>query len=232
MLMEPPLRAADTTVKMVEGSQNDPNTWRFAPEQVTVPVGTKIVWRNEGKIEHTATAKGLFDSGNVGPGGTFEFQFTTPGDINYVCKPHEALGMTGVIHVTGGAPTTVATTTATQPAPSGGATTTTATTASTSTTAKNGAAANSTTTTTAGTGVTATTQAPSVTPTSGPDAASETTTTTAAAQAGGEEAAGGHNAEGGSHNKKEKNSPIGIAFASVSTLLLAAIAGKLLASKP
>jgi hypothetical protein len=60
------------------------------------------------------------------------------------------------------------------------------------------------------------------------------TTTTGPGQAGGQEAAGEHSSEGGAQNKKEKekHSPIGIAFASASTLLLTAIAGKLLASKP
>ncbi|HEU5448087.1 MAG TPA: hypothetical protein VFW57_03660, partial [Acidimicrobiia bacterium] len=73
--------------------------------------------------------------------------------------------------------------------------------------------------------------APGSTPTSAPDA--ETTTTTAAAHDGGEEAAADDHASDGGHEKKEKkkNSPIGIAFASVSTVLLAAIAGKMLASK-
>jgi plastocyanin len=228
VLGAPTLRAADTRVAL--GSDNQP--LKFLPAEITVPVGSTVEWYNETDLQHDVSADdGSFDSkGLLGRGQKFEFKFSQPGDFKYFCTPHKDAGMKGVVHVTGaGTPTTVAATPTTQPA--AGATTTTtaakagAAAASTSTTAKSGAA--STTTSAAGNGATTTTLAPSVTPTSAPDTAGETTTTTAAAQGGGEEAAADH----GGKKEKTKNSPIGIAFASVSTLLLAAIAGKLLASK-
>jgi hypothetical protein len=205
---------------------------KFFPAEITVQVGSTVVWQNLSDLQHDAKAdNGYFDSKLLNKGEKFEFKFSAPGDYSYFCTPHKDAGMKGVIHVAGGAtPTTVATTPTTQ----GGSTGTTATTAApgatTTTTAKAAAGASSTTTTTAAANGTTTTTLASSAP---PAGAGETTTTTAAAPAGGEEAAADHNADGGSHNKKhEKNSPIGIAFASVSTLLLAAIAGKLLASKP
>ncbi len=70
--------AGDGKVDMVEGSSSDPKTWKFAPEEITVPVGSKVVWTNKGQIDHTATAKGVFDSKDVKAGGVFEFTFTTP----------------------------------------------------------------------------------------------------------------------------------------------------------
>jgi plastocyanin len=226
----PRATAADSQVKMVEGSQSDYTTWRFAPEEITVPVGSTVVWHNDGKQQHTATAKdGSFDSPYLNTGETFQFKFSVPGDVKYVCKPHESLGMVGVVHVTGAAPTTPATTATTQPASSA----TTATTAvgsasTTTTTAKAGSGSSTTTTaTTAAGGSTTTTLAPALTPTSAPDSASSTTTTTTAAGSSGE---GAQAARKGSKN--DKSSPVGIAFAAVATLLLGAVSVRLLASKP
>ena len=227
----PGVRAADTRVAM--GSNSDP--LKFLPAEISVPVGATVEWFNETDVQHDVSADdGSFDSnGLLGNGQKYEFKFTKPGDFTYFCTPHKDAGMKGVVKVTGaGTPTTVATTPTTQP------TATTATTAAgqsspTTTTAKPAAGASTTTTTVAAAnGATTTTLAPGVTPTSAPDVA-ETTTTTAAAHGGGEEAAADdHASEGGQEKKeKKKNSPIGIAFASVSTVLLAAIAGKLLASK-
>jgi plastocyanin len=230
------VQAADTVTM---GSNADPYAFEFFPAEITVQVGSTVVWQNLSDLQHDAKAdNGAFASKLLNKGETFEFKFTAPGDYSYFCTPHKDAGMKGIVRVGGGSPatpTTVATTPGTQPPGSGGATTTTtakagAAAASTSTTAKNAAAGNSTTTTTAGTGVTATTQAPSVTPTSGPDPAAETANAAPADQPSGEEsAAADHGGEG--QEKKEKSSPIGIAFASLSTLLLVAIAGKLLASK-
>lgn len=228
-LTGPAVQAAETVTM---GSDSNPNAFKFFPAEITVPVGTTVVWRNLSDIPHDATARDKsFASDQLPKGKEFSFTFKTPGDIQYYCSVsgHEDAGMVGVIKVTGGAPPpTAATTPTTQPVT---ATTTPAAGASTTTTVKAAPGA-STTTTAAANGATTTTLAPGVTPTSAPEAA-ETTTTTAAAHGGGEEAAADdHSSEGGQEKKeKKKNSPIGIAFASVSTVLLAAIAGKLLASK-
>ena len=231
LFLGPPVRAAETVTM---GSDSKPNDFKFFPAEITVPVGTTVVWRNLSDIPHDATAKdNSFASDQLAKGHDFSFTFKTPGEIPYYCSVsgHEDAGMTGVIKVTGGGGATPSPA-ATTPTSQGGATATTVTTAAgaTTTTAK-AAAGTSTTTTAAANGATSTTLAPGVTPTSAPDDA-ETTTTTAAGH-GGEEAAAAddHSSEGGQEKQKKKNSPIGIAFASVSTVLLAAIAGKMLASK-
>ncbi|HEV3365773.1 MAG TPA: plastocyanin/azurin family copper-binding protein [Acidimicrobiia bacterium] len=234
LFSSPTVQAADTVTM---GSTADPYAFKFFPAEITVPVGSTVVWQNLSDLQHDAVAdNGAFKSELLNKNEKFEFRFTAPGDYSYICTPHKDAGMTGVIHVTGGGgtPTTVPTT----PSNPGGTPGTTAPTAagqpSTTTTTRAGSSSgpSSTTTTIAGgAGATSTTQAPSVTPTSGPDTAGETTTTTVAAHGGEESAATDHASEGGSEKKKKKNSPIGMAFASVSTLLLAAIAGKLLASK-
>ena len=221
------VRAADNRVAM--GSNDEQLS--FLPAEISVPVGAKVEWFNDTSLQHDVTAEdGSFDSkGLLDKGQKYEFTFSKAGEFKYFCTPHKDAGMKGVVKVAGAgaAPTTAATTPTTQP---GTATTaTTAAGASTTTTVKG--ASTSTTAAPAG-GATTTTLAPSATPTSAPDVAAETTTTTAAAHGGGEEAAADDQVSEG-HDKKEKkkNSPIGIAFASVSTMLLAAIAGKLLASK-
>jgi plastocyanin len=227
----PSLRAADTRVAL--GSDDEP--LKFLPAEITVPVGATVEWFNDTDLQHDVSADdGSFDSkGLLSKNQKYEFKFTKTGEFKYFCTPHKDAGMRGVVKVGAATATTAATTPTTQ------ATATTATTAAgqaTTTTAKAATGASSSTTTTAAANgtTTTTTLAPPVTPASGPDTAGETTTTTIAAQGGGEEAAADHGAEGEGHEKKEKkkNSPIGIAFASVSTVLLAAIAGKLLASKP
>ena len=228
-LTGPSVLAADTTVKMVDGSGDPNTTWKFEPATITISAGSSVVWHNDGQQAHTATGNG-FDTGYVNGGKDSKpVSFPTAGRFDYICTPHPWMKAAVVVTGESATPTTVAATTTTA---AGGATTTTAAGATTTTTAKAAAGASSTTATTAAANAaTTTTLAPAATPTSAPETANEAAATTAQA---GEEAAGDHSAEGGEHKKKkeEKNSPIGIAFASVSTLLLVAIAGKLLASKP
>jgi plastocyanin len=212
---------ADSRVSMVD-SDSDIMKWHFDPADVSIPVGSSVAWHNGGAQPHTVTADDgkSFSSPTVPAGGDFQFKFTTPGDFAYHCDPHP--WMKAVVHVTGAStPTTASTTT----------TATTATTApgspaTTTTTAAGASTSSTTTTTTAAGAATTTTLAPAVTPTSAPDSASSTTTTTA--RAGSAEGAEG----AGKHSTSDKSSPIGIAFAAVSTLLVGAVSVKLLASKP
>src|SRR3954451_19921745 len=149
---------ADSRVSMVD-SDSDALKWHFDPADVSVAVGSTVVWHNGGKQAHTVTADDgkSFSSPNVPEGGDFQFKFTTPGDFAYHCDPHP--WMKAVVHVTGAStPTTAGTTTTTSPA--GGAST-----SSTPATTREGASTSSTTTTTAAGGATTTTLAPAVTPT-------------------------------------------------------------------
>lgn len=77
----------------------------FTPQNVTVPVGTTVKWTNNGAATHTATSgngtpSGLFDSGNMTSGQTFQFTFNNPGTYPYYCKIHGAAMMSGTITVT------------------------------------------------------------------------------------------------------------------------------------
>ncbi len=69
----------------------------YSPAGVSIVAGTTIRWTNHDAIEHTVTSQtgsgtlvpsGLFDSGLLNLGESFEFSFTTPGTFYYFCVPH------------------------------------------------------------------------------------------------------------------------------------------------
>lgn len=74
-------------VNIVEGASSD--EWGYDPAGLSIATGDTVVWENTGTMDHTATASdGSFDSGNIAPGGTFEFTFEKVGEFEYVCTPH------------------------------------------------------------------------------------------------------------------------------------------------
>ena len=76
----------------------------FTPAQLTVKVGTTVVWTSEDNAPHTVTADdGSFDSGNLKKGDSFKFTFTKAGKFPYYCAYHGTAGgggMSGTITVT------------------------------------------------------------------------------------------------------------------------------------
>lgn len=70
----------------------------YSPPAIRVAAGTTVVWSNNDTVVHTitsgssdgnvGTADGLFDSGNVSSGDSFEVTFTEPGEFSYFCTPH------------------------------------------------------------------------------------------------------------------------------------------------
>lgn len=76
----------------------------FDPAELKVEVGTTVRWENKGKHKHTVTsAAGLWDSGDIPPGGTYSATFSQPGTYPYLCRHHVKEKMQGVVIV--GAPT-------------------------------------------------------------------------------------------------------------------------------
>ncbi len=70
----------------------------FEPAEVTVTVGTTVVWRNVSPTTHTATAKdGSFDSGLLEGGQTYQFRFAQPGTYEYWCTLHPEMVGTIVV---------------------------------------------------------------------------------------------------------------------------------------
>jgi plastocyanin len=74
----------------------------FTPTNVTIKAGATVRWENLDPFTHTVTSvtpAGLFDSGPLGQGDSFQFQFTKPGIYSYHCNFHSV--MTGTVTVIG-----------------------------------------------------------------------------------------------------------------------------------
>ncbi|MBS0514908.1 MAG: cupredoxin family copper-binding protein [Proteobacteria bacterium] len=76
----------------------DITKFTYAPKEITVAPGTRIVWTNRDEVPHTVTAKDKsVDSKAMDTGDKFEYTFTQEGDFEYFCVVHPF--MTGVVHV-------------------------------------------------------------------------------------------------------------------------------------
>jgi plastocyanin len=74
------------------------DNFTFAPQRLTVKVGTTVTWLNEDDIPHTIVATGLeFRSKVLDTDDKFSFTFTTAGTFAYFCSLHPH--MTGTIVV-------------------------------------------------------------------------------------------------------------------------------------
>src|SRR4051812_47910830 len=78
-----PVDAASVAVAIVEPS-DDPDSWSYDPPTLTVNVGDKVTWQNNGEDVHTVTSDdGSFDSGDMKHGASWSYTFTTPGTYTY-----------------------------------------------------------------------------------------------------------------------------------------------------
>lgn len=105
---EPPPSDVAAVVEMTNGLN-------FSPNEITLPAGGTVEWRNTSFLTHTVTADPArasdpddvqlppgaepFDSGEIPAGEVFRHRFTTPGTYRYFCIPHEGMGMIGTIIV-------------------------------------------------------------------------------------------------------------------------------------
>ena len=81
----------------------DSTNLRFSPSSVTISEGDSVrfFWSGE-LLAHNAVAEdGLFDSGDTSRNVdyTFTFEAGTNGTHQYICEPHESVGMVGTIIV-------------------------------------------------------------------------------------------------------------------------------------
>jgi halocyanin-like protein len=78
------------------------NGLAFDPPAVEVRPGTTVVWEWTGRGgQHNVQAEsGAFESELASAAGTtFERTFDDPGVVRYLCLPHQAVGMRGVVDV-------------------------------------------------------------------------------------------------------------------------------------
>ena len=70
----------------------------FAPKEITIAPGTKIVWTNRDETPHTLASKDKsFASKGLDTDDKFEHTFASEGNFTYYCTLHPF--MTGVVHV-------------------------------------------------------------------------------------------------------------------------------------
>lgn len=95
-LLESEAGGAPTTVAIVDGG--------YREREISVPVGTAVVWTSQASAPHTVTADdGSFDSGTLQSGSSFSFTFDSAGTYPYFCEFHGGrggTGMSGVVVVT------------------------------------------------------------------------------------------------------------------------------------
>src|SRR5438552_13919576 len=93
--------AAVRTVSIVDKPGGD---FDFVPRTIFATAGDTIKWVNNSSGTHTVTSgisptpDGGFDSGVIGPAGTFQRRFPATGPTRYFCQIHT--NMTGLVRVT------------------------------------------------------------------------------------------------------------------------------------
>ena len=67
----------------------------YIPAELTIPTGTLVIWENADNAAHLATSgtpdggpDGIFDSGMIMAGQTFEQEFSDKGEFVYYCLVH------------------------------------------------------------------------------------------------------------------------------------------------
>ena len=66
------------------------NDQSFVPQFISMPIESTVSWTNYDSIQHSITSdeEGLFVSGPISPGDTFDNKFDTPGEFGYHCSTH------------------------------------------------------------------------------------------------------------------------------------------------
>lgn len=99
----PSTSATGVQVSIVQGSYDSSQQQNYVPDTITVVIGVNstVTWTNNDVAAHTVTSdSAIFDSGNINPGESWTYTFTTPGTYAYHCDYHP--WMTGTVIVKGG----------------------------------------------------------------------------------------------------------------------------------
>src|SRR5947208_9000954 len=111
-----PKAASAMTVDVTVGPNGNLD---FSPSSVTIHPGDQVKW-TWGSSGHSTTSgtpgmpNGIWDSGILNQGATFDHTFNAAGSFDYYCTPHGACcGMIGTITVANASPTATPTATRT-----------------------------------------------------------------------------------------------------------------------
>ena len=94
-------QAAEPSAPVATNQVDLPRSYKFAPADITVPVGTTVTWTNNDNFTHTVR---LLDTGEdqmMRPGESVTQAFTGPGLFRYDCSLHPT-DMQGSVLVGGG----------------------------------------------------------------------------------------------------------------------------------
>lgn len=92
-------RAATDSKKAAKEMRIEIKDFSFQPKEVTVPVGSKVIWVNKDEEPHTVVSTDkAFLSKALDTDDTFAFTFEKPGTYEYFCSVHPR--MTAKIVVT------------------------------------------------------------------------------------------------------------------------------------
>lgn len=114
-------------VSIPNGTSTNTASPGYSPATITVVIGTNntVTWTNNDIAVHTVTANDKsFDSGDIAPGASFSFTFTTPGTYPYHCIYHSWMSGTVIVKA---AEAVTATTSSTSPQTSSTTTSSTST---------------------------------------------------------------------------------------------------------
>jgi plastocyanin len=76
----------------------DISRFAFAPQEVTIAPGTRVIWTNQDESPHTVSSQDkTFSSRALDTNDRYEYTFTDEGDFDYYCAVHPF--MNGVVHV-------------------------------------------------------------------------------------------------------------------------------------
>ena len=94
-----PVHSQGDSVYIVPRAADPNNDQSFVPQFISMPIESTVSWTNDDSIQHTITSdeEGLFFSGPISPGDTFDNTFDTPGEFGYHCSIHP--WMTGRVMV-------------------------------------------------------------------------------------------------------------------------------------
>ena len=72
--------------------------YSFDPAEITIPVGTTVVWTNDDVYVHGVDF-GDFGSEALDSGESYSYNFTEPGNYTYTCGVHGYSTERGAVHV-------------------------------------------------------------------------------------------------------------------------------------
>ncbi|MEM3656448.1 MAG: cupredoxin domain-containing protein [Thermoprotei archaeon] len=78
-------------VSIVPGAGYNRSLLGYSPDVIHVVIGVNntVVWTNNDNVTHTVTSTtGVFNSGLLPPGQSWNYTFTYPGTFNYYCTIH------------------------------------------------------------------------------------------------------------------------------------------------